>query len=82
MRTCLDANDIRVSKLEDLLEKGGAGKDMEEMRQMFETLEKDTPKSKGKPVGLIDYDRQCTMVFGGLKSFSKEVAEKWFYEKL
>ena len=78
----MDATDIRISKLEDLLKKGGAGKDMEEIRQMFETLEKDTSKSKGKPTGLIDYDRQCTMVCGGLKSLSKDDAEQWVYDKL
>ena len=44
----MDATDIRVSKLEDLLKKGGAGKDLEEIRQMFEALEKDIPKNKRK----------------------------------
>ena len=58
------------------------GRDTGEIRQMFETLEKDTSKSKGKPTGLIDYDRQCTMVCGGLKSLSKEDAEQWVYDKL
>lgn len=66
VRIRLDASDIRVSKLEELLKKGGAGKDMEEIRQMFETIEKDTSKAKGKPGEFNDYERQCTMVFGGL----------------
>ena len=66
------------------MKKGGAGKDMEEIRQMFETLETDKskPKGKGKSAGLNDYDRQCTMVFGGFKSLTKEDAEQWIYDKL
>lgn len=40
IRMRLDATDIRISRFEELWEKSGAGKDMGEIRQMFETLEK------------------------------------------
>ena len=72
VRTHLGATDIRVTKLEELLKKGGAGK---EIRQMFESLEKDTSKAKGKPGRLSDYERECTMFCGGFKTVTKDNAE-------
>ena len=82
VRIHLGATDIRVTKLEELLKKGGAGKDMEEIRQMFESLEKDTSKAKGKPGRLGDYERECTMFCGGFKTVTKDNAEKWIYDQL
>jgi hypothetical protein len=74
----LKDNEIRVSKLEDLLQKGGAGKNMEEIRQLFAATEKDTSKRTEETE-----DQKRTACFGGLSSIKDiEEAKKWMTDKL
>ena len=70
--------EIRVSKLEELLKKGGVGKDMEEIKQMFEALE----TSKISNIEEKDVQK-CTAVFGGFSNAQNiEEAKTWMTDKL